>query len=104
MTRRGNNKFGAAGKGAVDARKVYAFFRYYRYEQALVAGQGTSRKHFINGVYVDSAAQRQLRRWQNGTTQHVSERGLHTALRKFGFDRAWFDKWVREHYLTFPPK
>ena len=98
---KGNNKYGAAGKGGVPAGTLVAFLDAYTYEGhnpsiAPVDGENV-RARRINGIKIPAPIQRSIRRWRNGQVERVSTRGLCHVLDTFGFTLPWFHQWAKLH-------
>lgn len=104
MTRKGNNTYGRAGKGAVPAATAAAFFYAHSYEgfapppaRGVVADTHT-RVRRIAGCSIPTAHARAFRRWQQGTT-HVSAATLLKVLAYYGLDLPEFHRWCRAEGL-----
>lgn len=100
---KGNNKYGAAGRGGVPAETVVAFLDHYTYEGYNPTGRETAatvdlgRTKRINGRKITVSMQRTIRRYRNGQVTHVSPKGLLHVLVEYGFDLPWFHGWCKLH-------
>jgi len=94
---KGNNRYGAAGKGGIPAPTLLAFLDHYTYEADDNLHQPGSRAKFLNGKRVPDEHRRSIRRYRSGDTTHVSAGHLFKVLTYYGFDLPWFQGWAKLH-------
>lgn len=94
---KGNNRFGAAGRGGVPADTILAFLNHYTYEASDPEQGVPQRSKFINGRRIPESHKRTIRRLRSGDSTHVSARLLVEYLTFYGFDLPWFQGWCKLH-------